>query len=120
MAKKSNNNEPDNSNNGDLAGDDYGVRNDQILDLCDFIVRKVWEKVYVSDQESSKNKQQKQDLSLDELHKIAITLDTVWILTQNVLGIDEKLKWIIEENNSIAEEDDEEDEEDGLDADEEN
>lgn len=96
--------EPKPPEGSDFAGDDYGIRNDQILDLCDFIVRKLWEQVYIDGSKNAGEKPQVNDLGLKDLKDIATTLDTVWNLTQGILDIDAKIKFALDVEEEMLEE----------------
>lgn len=106
MADNTSKNTPE----GTPAGDDYGIRNDQILDLCDYIVRKLWERIFLDMANRPGDRQQ--ELSLTELHQMADTLATTWALTSDILEIDAKLKWLLDQDEDEDESDDEESDED--------
>jgi hypothetical protein len=80
--------------------DDYGIRNDEILQMCDFAVKKLF---------GICNDQSK-ELGLQEIQTLVSTLDMVWNLTQSILNFDEDMRDAIDDmNDQDGDEDDEED-----------
>lgn len=74
---------PDNS---DLPQprDDSGINNNHVLDLCDYVITTTWKK-YI---ESPPNKLP----STEELNSLAQTLTGVWILAQEIIDLDRRLR----------------------------
>jgi hypothetical protein len=67
--------------------DDSGINNDHILDLCDFIICKAWEK-YVHNE----NRPTAEDLSIRDLRDLAYTMGAVWGLAQDIIDLDGRLR----------------------------
>jgi len=67
--------------------DDSGINNDHILDLCDFIITKSWEK-YVHNQ----NRPTAEELSIRDLRDLAYTIGAVWGLVQDIIDLDSRLR----------------------------
>lgn len=64
--------------------DDSGINNDHILDLCDFIINRLWEK-YISESKDV-------NFSVRELKDIAYTIQSVWGLCQDIIELDKNLR----------------------------
>lgn len=111
------------SANPSEAGDDYGVRNDQILDICDVIISELWERVYLDRNKTASSSgdgqvKNRQSLSIQDLQNVAATVHMVWEVVHDIIKVDdEDMIWIeeIEDDEDIDENDDDE-EEDGEDS----
>jgi len=65
--------------------DDAGINNDNILELCDFVITTCHNKYIVNEVTSDK-------ISSQELKNISLTLSTIWGLAQDILDIDSRLR----------------------------
>jgi hypothetical protein len=80
---------PDNEqppNGESTPRDDSGINNDHILDLCDFIINSAWMK-YIGNSTGSSP-------SIRELECLANTIQNVWILAQEIIDLDRRLRLV--------------------------
>lgn len=74
------------SENNDIPLDDQGIRNDEIIEILESLIKNTWQDV-VADPKK---------LSFKERKDIAITMQIVWDLTRDIMDIDDKLRIMAE------------------------
>lgn len=84
--------------------DDQGIRNDEIIEVLDTIIKDTWNEVCVN----------KKQLSILDRKEIASTLHIVWNLARDIMDIDDSVRAISE----YFEKDNEDFDEDGMPPDE--
>ncbi len=103
-------------------GDDYGIRNDQVLDICDVIIEELWEKVYLGRQSRAilpDGSRSPSPFTVEQLQNVSATLNIVWDLVQRIMDIDDEIEYILqleeelEDKEDQKDQDDEDDDEDG-------
>jgi hypothetical protein len=81
--------------------DDVGIREEQVLDICDHIISRCWREIF----ESENNKK----ISLEDLEKILNLANNSWVLATDILRDDNEEEFVFDENEDIDNEDEEED-----------
>lgn len=74
------------SENNDIPLDDQGIRNDEIIDILETLIKDTWKDVVNYPKE----------LSFKDRKDIAMTMQIVWDLTRDVMDIDDKLRIMAE------------------------
>lgn len=77
--------------------DDFGIHQDRLLEICEKIIEKTHEK-YVINDTSPKN--------AAEFRDVAETLEKVWLLTQDILNLDDVIRSAVEAMSDTPPEDD--------------
>lgn len=78
--------------------DDQGIRNDEIIEVLDTLIRDTWNDVCHN----------KKKLTIEERKEVAMTLQIVWDLARDIMDIDDRLRMISDyfEQNEDFDEDD--------------
>jgi len=72
--------------NNEIPLDDQGIRNDEIIDILEKLIKDTWQDVVNAPKA----------LSFKERKDVAMTMQIVWDLTRDVMDIDDKLRIMAE------------------------
>lgn len=94
--------------NEDPPLDDFGIHQDRLLEICEKIIEKTHEKYVINDSTPK---------TAAEFRDVAETLEKVWLLTQDILNLDDVIRSAVEAMSDPPPTDDDLDDVDDLNED---
>lgn len=91
------------NNDKDTPKDDHGIRADEIIEMCNFAIKKSYESIFNKDKDS---------VTLEEIDKAINTAGNAWQLAMTLVNDSETLNDIRDDHDDDDDEDDDDDDED--------